>query len=73
MFIRDDEKATVSVTAPDGLAAEPGNNFGAFAVSRGSAVNGNLTVNLAISRTAISGSDHVPLDNPVLIPDGASS
>lgn len=32
-----------------------------------------MTVNLAISGTATPGADYVPLDNPVTIPDGASS
>jgi hypothetical protein len=73
LFIRDNEKVSVSVTAADGLTSEPGDNTGKLLISRGSVVNGNLTVNLAISGTATPGVDYLPLDNPVVIPDGASS
>ena len=73
LFIRDDEKVSVSITATDNAASEPGDNTGRFQISRGPVVNGNLTVNFAISGTATPGVDYVPLDNPVVIPDGASS
>lgn len=73
LFIRDDEKVSVSITVLDGAASEPGDNPGRFQISRGPVVNGNLTVAFAISGTAINGVDYVPLDNPVVIPDGASS
>jgi hypothetical protein len=36
-------------------------------------VNGNLTVYLAISGTAMNGIDYVPIDSAVVIPNGASS
>ena len=73
LFIRDNEKVSVSVTADDETASEPGDNTGLFVISRGGVVNGNLTVNLAISGMAINGADYVPLDNSVVIPDGSSS
>ena len=44
----------------------------AFTISRGSVVNGNLTVNLLIA-AAIPGADYVPLESSVVIPDGVSS
>lgn len=72
-FLRDDEKVSVNISAPDSAAAEPGDDTGRFRISRGPVVNGNLTVDLAISGTALSGADYVPLENPVVIPDGASS
>jgi hypothetical protein len=72
-FIRDDEKPYVTITATDPTASEPGDDTGAFTISRGSVVNGDLTVNLGISGSAIPGSDYLPLDNPVVIPNGASS
>ncbi len=72
LFIRDNEKVSVSITAATASASEPGSAFGSFRISRGSVVNGNLTVNLAISGTATPGADYVPLDNAVLIPDGSS-
>ncbi len=73
LLIRDDEKVSVSITATDGTASEPGDDTGEFRITRGSVVNGDLTVYLAISGTAISGVDYVPIDNPVVIPNGASS
>ncbi|TAK98470.1 MAG: hypothetical protein EPO07_12005, partial [Verrucomicrobia bacterium] len=73
LLIRDNEKVSVNILAADANASEPGLDFGAFTISRGGVVNGALTVYLAISGTAASGIDYVPLDNPVVIPDGASS
>ncbi|NOS68533.1 MAG: PKD domain-containing protein [Verrucomicrobia bacterium] len=73
MFIRDDELASVSVAVLDATATEPGEDTGSFRISRGPVINGDLTVNLAINGTAISGADYVPFDNPVIIPDGQSS
>jgi hypothetical protein len=73
IFIRDNEKVSVSITAPDAMASEPGDDTGQFLISRGSVTSGNLTVNLALSGTATPGVDYLPLDNPVVIPDGASS
>lgn len=71
--ILDQQKASVSIIASDSTASEPGSDTGEFTISRGSVVNGDLTVNLAISGTALNGIDYVPLDNFLVIPDGASS
>jgi len=72
LFIRDDEKPTVTVSATIPIVSEQGDTTGQFTVSRtGSA--GDLPVYLGISGTATSGSDYLPLDNPVIIPDGATS
>lgn len=73
LTLRDDEKVTVTVTASDDAASEPGSDFGEFTISRGSATSGSLAVNLAINGTALAGSDYLPLDNPAIIPDGSSS
>jgi hypothetical protein len=73
LFIRDRQKPAVTMVATDDTAAEPGDDFGTFTVSRGAVTNGWLTVFLAISGTAINGVDYIPLDNTVVIPDGASS
>src|SRR5205807_4191799 len=54
IFIRDRQKVTVSITADDDTASEPGADTGLFTISRGSAVNGHLTVNIAIRGTAIN-------------------
>ncbi|MEP6662196.1 MAG: Calx-beta domain-containing protein [Verrucomicrobiota bacterium] len=73
LLIRDNEKVSVTISAPDGLASEPGDDTGQFQISRGSVFNGDLTVYLAINGTAIPGSDYIPLDSVVVIPDGANS
>ena len=73
LFIKDKSKPSVSITTTADTASEPGDQIGTFLISRGSVVNGNLTVNLAISGTAMNGIDYVPIDSTVVIPNGASS
>jgi hypothetical protein len=73
LTLRDNEKISVSVSATDSSASEPGDDFGQITVSRSGATTGDLTVYLLISGTAIPGADYVPLDNPVVIPNGSSS
>src|SRR5262249_6401748 len=72
LLLRDNEKVTVSVTAPDPSASEPGSDFGSFLISRGAVTSGDLTVNFIVNGTAIPGSDYLPLDNFVVIPNGSS-
>ena len=72
LVIRDNEKPTVTIlTTADGVS-EQGSSPGQFTISRSSS-SGDLAVYFALSGTALSGIDYVPLDNPVLIPDGSTS
>jgi hypothetical protein len=71
--LRDDELPSISLSAPDPDAAEPSFDTGMIRVSRGTVTNGTLTVFLAVSGTAIPGVDYIPLENFVIIPQGASS
>ncbi|HEY5910543.1 MAG TPA: Calx-beta domain-containing protein [Verrucomicrobiae bacterium] len=71
LLIFDNEKPAVSITARDDKASEPGEDFGTFVISRGNVTQGALPVYLAISGTAINGIDYIPLDNMVVIPNGA--
>ncbi len=72
VFIHDGQKPTVTISAANTPVSEQGTTTGQFIVTRtGSA--GDLSVPLGISGTATSGSDYVPLDNPVVIPDGSTS
>jgi len=64
---------TVSITATDATASEPGLDQGAFTVSRTGPMTGDLTVNLRIAGTASNGVDYAALNNSVTIPAGASS
>jgi hypothetical protein len=73
LFIKDKSKPYVTITTTAATASEPGDQVGTFRISRGSVVNGNLTVYLAISGTAMNGIDYVPIDSTVVIPNGASS
>ena len=73
LFIKDKSRPYVTIIATADTASEPGDQFGTFQISRGSVVNGNLTVYLAISGTAMNGIDYVPINNKVVIPDGSSS
>jgi hypothetical protein len=73
LFIHDRQEPSVNIVATDPTASEPGDDFGTFIISRGTVVSGPLTVYLAISGTAINGIDYVPLDNTVVIPNGANS
>jgi len=71
LTLLDNEKTFVTIQASDSDASEPGEDWGAFVISRGSATGGPLTVYLAISGTAANGIDYIPLDNTVTIPNGA--
>jgi hypothetical protein len=72
VWIRDDEKPTVTVSSSGSPLSEQGTTTALFTIVRNSSV-GDLTVNLSLSGTATPGSDYVPLDNSVVIPDGATS
>lgn len=64
---------TVTVTATDPGAAEPGSDAGEFTVSRGEVTYGDLTVAYSVGGTAVPGVDYVALSGTLTIPDGATS
>ena len=70
--ITQNEKPTVTISAPVSTVSAQGTTFGEFALSRNNS-SGNLSVFLGISGTALGGFDYLTLDNPVVIPDGSSS
>jgi hypothetical protein len=72
IYITERQRPTVSITAPTNSVSEQGNAFGEFQISR-TTTSGDLTVYLALSGSATPGADYLPLDNPVVIPDGSSS
>ena len=72
IYITESQRPTVTISAPVNSVSEQGNVFGEFQISR-TTTTGNLTVYLALSGTAAPGWNYLPLDNPVVIPDGASS
>jgi hypothetical protein len=70
--ITESERPTVSITAPVNSVSEQGDTFGEFTISR-TTTSGDLSVYLALSGTATPGADYLPLDNPVVIPNGSGS
>ncbi len=72
LLIRDDEKPLVTIATTQDNVSEQGDQPGQFTLTR-TGTSGDLTIYLAVSGTATSGADYVPIDNPVVIPDGSSS
>ena len=64
---------TVTVTATDANASEPGTDTGAFSVTRTGSTTSALTVNYTLSGTAGNGTDYNSLPTSVTIPAGAAS
>ncbi len=64
---------TVTITAVDGAASEPGSDTASFRVSRAGATSAPLTVDLAIAGTATNGSDYNSLGTSVTISRGQGS
>ena len=64
---------TVSVTATDGAASEPGADTATFVVSRTGNTSQALAVNFTLGGTATNGADYVTLPFSVTIPAGALS
>ena len=70
--IVDDDTATVSITATDAAAGEPGDN-GQFTVSLSGVSDTNTVVSYTIGGTAASGDDFAPLTGTVTIAAGSTS
>jgi hypothetical protein len=68
--ILDNELPTVSISAPDSNASEPGLNVGRFSVMRDGCTNAALRVLYRVSGTAMPGIDYSNLVGPVTIPKG---
>ena len=73
LTILDDDLAQVSIVATNGLAYEEGQKPSAFKFTRIGSTTAPLTVNFAVSGTASSRSDYVPLGNSITIPAGTNS
>ena len=74
--IQDDDPTTVSITASDAGASEPGSDDGAFTVTLDGgklAPTGGITVTYTIAGTATAGADYTSLTGTVTIPAGQSS
>ncbi len=69
----NDPPPTVTITASDENAAEPGADAGAFTVARTGPTNFALTLNFTVNGTATSGTDFSALGAVVTIPAGAAS
>jgi hypothetical protein len=71
--IADDDLVTISISATDANAAEPGTDTGAFTVSRIGPVTSDLVVNYSVTGTATNGTDYVSLPGSLSIPAGSTS
>ena len=74
--ISDDDATTVSITASDATASEPGADSGEFLVALDGnkvAPVGGITVTYAVAGTATPGADYATLTGTALIPAGQSS
>ena len=67
-----DDEPTVSVTATDSIAAEPGSDTGVYTFTRTNAGSA-LVVNYTLSGTAVHNTDYSTLTGTVTIPNGSSS
>lgn len=66
-------KPTVTITATDNTASEPGADTGAFTFTRTGDTTSALTVNFTISGTATNGTDYNTLPTSITIPAGQAS
>jgi hypothetical protein len=64
---------TVTISATDSSASEPGTNTGKFTVSRTGPTSSALTVNYTVGGTATAGNDYTALTGSVKISAGSSS
>jgi hypothetical protein len=64
---------TVTISASDSSASEPGSNTGKFKVTRTGSTSSSLTVKYTVSGTATAGSDYNSLSGTVTIPSGSAS
>jgi hypothetical protein len=66
-------KPTVTITASDAAASEPGTNVGKFKITRTGSTSADLVVNYTVSGTATPGSDYKALSGKVTILAGRAS
>ncbi|MBU6400518.1 MAG: hypothetical protein KGS61_09385 [Verrucomicrobia bacterium] len=71
--ILDDDLAVVTVKASSSNAVEAGPQPGRFTLTRVGSTNVDLTVSFAVTGTASSGTDFVPIGNSVTIPAGTNA
>ncbi|MFL5330842.1 MAG: FG-GAP-like repeat-containing protein [Gemmataceae bacterium] len=64
---------TVSVTATDAIASEPGANTGLFTITRTGNTAAPMTVNLSIGGSANNSADYRGIPSTITIPAGSSS
>ena len=69
----DDDSATVTAVATDAAAAEEGSDPGVIVITRTGSMSQALTVNYALTGSALQGVDYVPLPGVLTIPAGATT
>ncbi len=73
VIIVDDEIPSVTLTASDNTASEPGSDTGTYTFSRTGSTAAPLTVYFSVGGTAINGADYSTIDNTFIIPGGSAS
>jgi hypothetical protein len=63
---------TVSISATDATAAEPGTNTGTFTITRTGNTSDALTVTYIVGGTAANGTDYAALSGTAIIPAGSA-
>lgn len=73
LSIQDDDPPLVKISVTDNLAVEGGSATARITVQRVGSLTAPLTVNYAVSGTALSGADFTALPGSLVIPAGAAS
>lgn len=73
VVILDDELPTVTLSASDATAAEPGTDTAAFTFTRTGSTTDPLTVLFDVSGTALNGVDYAAIPSSIEIPAGTNS
>ncbi|MBZ4422496.1 Calx-beta domain-containing protein [Myxococcus sp. RHSTA-1-4] len=73
VYLYDDEKPELRITATDAAAGEAGANGGLFSVTAIPAPQSDLSIAFTVTGTAVQGTDYAALTSPLTLPAGATS
>lgn len=71
--LTDDDSPVITVSVPDGIASEAGDDTALFLISRSGSTAAPLKVYYGLSGTAAHGTDYASLNGEVTIPAGSAS
>ncbi|QSQ19041.1 PKD domain-containing protein [Pyxidicoccus parkwayensis] len=73
VYLFDDEKPELRITATDSAAGEANANGGLFTVTAVPAPKADLSIAYTVTGTATQGTDYAALTSPLILPTGATS